>query len=410
MNKVKLGDVADIVTGPFGSMLHKDDYAETGTPVIMPQDIGDRTLSLASIAHVGSKDAERLARYATISGDIVYARRGDIEKHAFITEIEAGALCGTGCLRVRVDRQKADPLYISFALNGPFNRAWIRLHAVGSNMPNINTDILSSLPLELPSLEEQKSVAALLSAIDDKIALNKKMMVELEDTARLIYDYWFTQFDFPDENGRPYRSSGGKMVYNETLKCEIPEGWEAGTLSSLAAYGERSIDNPLLTTNTYVSTDNMLPNRGGVSESQYLPDAGSSSMFERHDILLSNIRPYFKKIWLADRVGGCCNDVLVLHPTNINDWAYLYWIMESDIFFAYDTAGAKGSKMPRGDKDHIMRYPFALPSAQLRASFAEQVSSLMTAEEKLQAESAQLTALRDWLLPMLMNGQVSISG
>lgn len=280
-----------------------------------------------------------------------------------------------------------------------------------STVPGVDRNALHAM--EIPYTEnrdEQELIANALSSIDDKIALNKKMMVELEDTARLIYDYWFTQFDFPDENGKPYRSSGGKMVYNETLKREIPEGWEAGTLSSLAAYGERSIDNPLLTTNTYVSTDNMLPNRGGVSESQYLPDAGSSSMFERHDILLSNIRPYFKKIWLADRVGGCCNDVLVLHPTNINDWAYLYWIMESDIFFAYDTAGAKGSKMPRGDKDHIMRYPFALPSAQLRASFAEQVSSLMTAEEKLQAESAQLTALRDWLLPMLMNGQVSISG
>ena len=122
------------------------------------------------------------------------------------------------------------------------------------------------LGLSLPSFAAQEIIARVLGAIDDKIALNKKMMTELEDTARLIYDYWFTQFDFPDENGRPYCSSGGKMVYNKTLKREIPEGWEAGTLSNLAAYGERSIGNSLLTTNTYVSTDNMLPNRGGVLE------------------------------------------------------------------------------------------------------------------------------------------------
>ena len=97
MASINLGEVADIITGPFGSMLHKSDYRETGTPVIMPQDIGNRTLSLESIARIGQQDAERLSRYATVENDIVYARRGDVEKHAFINADEAGALCGTGC-------------------------------------------------------------------------------------------------------------------------------------------------------------------------------------------------------------------------------------------------------------------------------------------------------------------------
>ena len=236
MASTNLGKIADIITGPFGSMLHKSDYRDTGTPVIMPQDIGDRTLSLESIARIGNEDVARLARYATIENDIVYARRGDVEKHAYITTEQAGALCGTGCLRVRVNEQLADPLFVSFYLNRPESKTWIRLHAVGSNMPNINTDILSELPLELPELDTQRQVGSLLRCIDNTIANNKKLMMELESTARLIYNYWFTQFDFPDENGRPYRSSGGKMVWSNELKRDIPNGWKVVNLYGIADY------------------------------------------------------------------------------------------------------------------------------------------------------------------------------
>lgn len=420
MNKVKLGDVADIVTGPFGSMLHKDDYAETGTPVIMPQDIGDRTLSLASIAHVGSKDAERLARYATISGDIVYARRGDIEKHAFITEIEAGALCGTGCLRVRVDRQKADPLYISFALNGPFNRAWIRLHAVGSNMPNINTDILSSLPLELPSLEEQKSVAALLSAIDDKIALNKKMMAELEDTARLIYDYWFTQFDFPDENGKPYRSSGGKMVYNETLKREIPEGWEAGLMSDLGSvvsgatpstgdssnYADEGIawitPNDLSDNDSFMHISHGKRDVSGVglaSCSAVMMPAGSTIMSSRAPIG-----------YLAVAETACCtNQGCKSLVADAGYPSYFNFFTVQRLMPLIRSQGA-GTTFAEVSKEDFASVRLARPPKGMAERFEKSVLPLCENSKRLQQEAAELSSLRDRLLPMLMNGQVSISG
>ena len=148
----------------------------------MPQDIGDRTLSLDEIAHIGPEDAARLARYATVENDIVYARRGDVEKHAFIDANTAGALCGTGCLRVRVDARKADPLFVSFYLNRPESRTWIRQHAVGSNMPNINTDILSDLPLDLPDKGLQRRTGLLLKTIDDKIENNRNFVSRYKRT------------------------------------------------------------------------------------------------------------------------------------------------------------------------------------------------------------------------------------
>lgn len=408
MSEVKLGDIADIITGPFGSALHKSDYRKTGTPVIMPQDIGDRTLSLDSIARIGDEDVRRLARYATIENDIVYARRGDVEKHAFITRNEAGALCGTGCLRVRVDNSKADPLFVSFFLNRPESRTWLRQHAVGSNMPNLNTDILSALPLDLPDIKTQQRVGNLLRLIDDKIENNKRLMAELEATARLVYDEWFVRFDFPDVNGKPYRSSGGTMVWNDELKREIPEGWNVGCLADFSRYSNEKVDATELNERNFVSADNMVKNYGGLVESDCVPGEGDVVAFDAGDTLFSNIRPYFKKACIAPFDGGCSADILVFRPVHASCAAFIYLTLTQEWFIQAIVAGAKGSKMPRGDKDLIMALPFAAPPKTLLANFQAAMNPLTNKHFAAEAETRKLSSLRDWLLPMLMNGQVKV--
>lgn len=172
MRQLLLGDIANIITGPFGSQLHMEDYVETGIPVIMPQNIGDRVVNEAGIARISEDDYKRLHRYATKVNDIVYARRGDVEKHAFIST-DNRALCGTGCLRVRIyDTNIVYPLFLSFYLNRPETRRWITVHAVGTNMLNLNTGILASVPLNLPDYELQVKIAETLQQIDDKIRHN----------------------------------------------------------------------------------------------------------------------------------------------------------------------------------------------------------------------------------------------
>lgn len=212
MIKTCLGSIADIITGPFGSALHQYEYVDEGVPVIMPQDIENRSVSYEKIAHITKQKAEELSRFTVIENDIVYARRGDIEKHAFITFSLNEAICGTGCLRVRIRDTSVNPLFLSYFLDKPETRKWIVTHAVGSNMPNLNTAILSNVPVELPSKETQDRIASVLKSIEGLIKNNNAICSDLEAMAKLIYDYWFVQFDFPDKNGKPYKSSGGKMV------------------------------------------------------------------------------------------------------------------------------------------------------------------------------------------------------
>lgn len=190
MNRVVLGDIAEIITGPFGSMLHKSDYVEEGFPLVMPQDIGDRIINFDSIAKISEIDAIRLEKYEAVENDIIYARRGDVEKHAFVVSEYGKIFCGTGCLRVRVNPEKANPLFISFYLSRPESREWISKHAVGSNMPNINTEILSDVPIELPDKAQQQKVVDFLSASERKILHNRKINRNF-DTYNSLTPNWY---------------------------------------------------------------------------------------------------------------------------------------------------------------------------------------------------------------------------
>lgn len=155
----------DVQTGPFGSQLHAADYVSRGIPSIMPQNIGDNRVVRDGIAQITVGDAERLKRYRLRPGDIVYSRRGDVERRALIRHAEDGWLCGTGCLRVRFGDGHVSPTYASYYLADRNVRDWIVRHAHGATMPNLNTGILSALPFVLPPLPEQRWIAQTVQAV-----------------------------------------------------------------------------------------------------------------------------------------------------------------------------------------------------------------------------------------------------
>ncbi|MGY0627078.1 MAG: restriction endonuclease subunit S, partial [Paraglaciecola chathamensis] len=223
-----------IHTGPFGSQLHASDYVAEGIPCIMPANMKNSRVDLSNIAYITESDAQRLKKYIVKENDIVYSRRGDVTQKALIRKSEEGYFCGTGCLLLRPGK-KFDARFLTYYLSISKIQNWIVSQAVGATMPNLNTGILSSIPFHGPKKPEQERVANVLSAIDQKIELNNRINAELEAMAKTLYDYWYVQFDFPDANGKPYKTSGGKMDYNSTLKREIPEGWDVKKLEKVTS-------------------------------------------------------------------------------------------------------------------------------------------------------------------------------
>ena len=232
----------DIQTGPFGSQLHASDYVAVGVPSIMPQNISHDRVDKKGIAHITPSDAKRLSRYLVKPGDIVYSRRGDIERRALITERESGWLCGTGCLRVRLGEGIVDPAYASYYLSHPASREWVVRHAVGATMPNLSSSILGALPFLLPPTTEQRAIASILAALDDKIEQNRRSARALGRLPRAIFRAWFLDFEpvkakaagaisFPTVPQAVFDALPARLVESEI--GPVPEGWEVKALSSV---------------------------------------------------------------------------------------------------------------------------------------------------------------------------------
>ena len=225
-----LGQIADIQTGPFGSQLHERDYVKEGTPIITVEHLnGDRINHAIDIRKVSDKDKLRLIRYTLEQGDIVYSRVGSVDRCALISASENGWMFSGRLLRVRTSNDTIDRPYLFYWLTQTKIKKYVCKIAVGATMPSLNTALLSSVPVLLPSLPEQKAIAAVLSSLDHKIDLLQSQNKALEKIAQTIFKHWFIDFEFPDQDGKPYKSSGGKMVDSEL--GPIPERWMAGVLN-----------------------------------------------------------------------------------------------------------------------------------------------------------------------------------
>ena len=305
-------------------------------------------------------------------------------------------------------KENIDERFLYYLSISPeFRKQAISLMEGTSGRKRVNENALKISDFLIPDFEEQRKIANILSAIDDKIQINNQINQELEAMAKTLYDYWFVQFDFPDQNGKPYKSLGGKMVYNPELKREIPEGWRVEKLGDVSQYVSEKVDSSELNIENHVGTDNMIADMGGIELTTSIPKSGTSTKFSVGDILISNIRPYFKKIWLSDKTGGCSADVLCIRTDRIIPKEFVYATLARDDFFNYDVAGSKGSKMPRGDKKHIMEYPIVFEFG-VAEQYSKIVEAIYKAVHENNNQNQELTKLRDWLLPMLMNGQVKV--
>ena len=173
-----------IQTGPFGSQLHAAEYAAEGVPVVMPQDMQERRISSARIAMIPEAKAKTLARHRLQRGDVVYSRRGDVERHALVSSREAGWLCGTGCLLLRPGAAWPSQAYLSEWLNLPETRAWLKQHAVGATMPNLNTGILAAVPIRVPNdaaLAAFEQRAGALRQSQTRLATESEVLAALRD-------------------------------------------------------------------------------------------------------------------------------------------------------------------------------------------------------------------------------------
>ena len=304
---------------------------------------------------------------------------------------------GKGACYINPNPVLVDSSYIYFQLQSPHFNSYLNCMSTGSTIKHISLKTMRNYEFTLPPLSEQRSIASILSALDDKIAVNRRICENLEAQAQALFKHWFIDF-------APFKN--GKFVESELGM--IPEGWRVGSLGEICNYSNKKIAVSQLTNTSYYSTENMLPNKAGAMKASSLPQVEMTTGCLPYDVLVSNIRPYFKKIIRVETTCGCSTDVLCFHPVDTKYMSYMYRVLYDDSFFAYVMAGSKGTKMPRGDKQQIMKYPIVIPTNFVLEKYSNLVEPMFELISSSNKEIIILSTLRDTLLPKLMSGQIKV--
>lgn len=377
--RIKLGDLAICIQpGPFGSQLHSSDYADEGTPIIMPKDMIDGKISHKDLIRVPDKHLQRLKRHQVFDGDLMVARKGDVRKCVYITKNENGWLTGSDCLKVSLDKEKCFPKYIYYQLRSPFIGRWLETISIGATMPSLNTGLLGGIEIFLPTIEEQKRIAGILSAYDGLIENNQKQIKLLEEAAQRLYKEWFVDLRFPGHE-------------NVKIVDGVPEGWRNVAVTDLLEikYGK---DHKGL-------ADGDIPAYGSggimrrVNRALY---AGESVLIPRKGSL-NNIMLVRGEFWTIDTMFFSV-------PRRKNITKYVYLFLSNVDMYAMNI----GAAVPSMTVKILDGINLLYPSDEILERFEKIVEPYFTMVNTLQTKNASLTVARDLLLPKLMNRGIEV--
>ena len=397
----KLGDISkNIQTGPFGSQLHQSDYSECGIPVVMPKDLVGGKISEESIARVDKTHVERLCRHKIEVGDILYSRRGDVGRCAHVTKKEEGWLCGTGCLRVTIDSEKADSRFVFFQLQHPDTVGWVEKHAVGATMLNLNTTILSSVPIRLPALEIQKRIADILSAYDDLIENNQKQIKLLEEAAQRLYKEWFVDLRFPGHE-------------NTKIVDGVPEGWQWCKVRDVADINSSAL--PKNYKEDFIDYVDLGSVRCGHIETRTRYNLNEAPGRAKRcakdgDIIWGMVRPNLKAYALVTNpkeTDVFSTGFAVLSAKKV-PYSYLYCAVTQEEFVGYLVNATNGAAYPAVKPVHFEVADILKPDDKVLEQFHSVADLIFRKIEMLDKQNHNLSEARDLLLPKLMNGEVEV--
>lgn len=377
--KVKLGDLAICIQpGPFGSQLHSSDYADEGTPIIMPKDMIDGKISQKDLIRVPDKHLQRLKRHQVFDGDLMVARKGDVRKCVYITKNENGWLTGSDCLKVSLDKEKCFPKYIYYQLRSPFMGRWLETISIGATMPSLNTGLLSGIEIFLPTIEEQKRIAGILSAYDSLIENNQEQIKLLEEAAQRLYKEWFVDLRFPGHE-------------NVKIVDGVPEGWENASVTDLLEirYGK---DHKGL-------ADGCIPvyGSGGIMRKvDKILYSGESVLIPRKGSL-NNILLVSGDFWTIDTMFYS-----VPKRPNVAKYVYLY-LTGIDMY-----AMNIGAAVPSMTVKILDGMRLLCPSDSILELFETTAKPYYEMIELLKKKQSMLGETRDRLLPKLMSGEIEV--
>lgn len=358
-------------------------WTANGKIVIRNKNIKHGKIDFSSPSYTDDEHfAQRIKRAKPQPGDIIITREAPIGDVGMIPENTECCL-GQRMVLLRANQSVCDNFYLLYSLQSLYVQHQISWsEGTGTTVSNLRIPHLEQIQIPYLPLEQQAKISSVLRALEEKIENNRRLN---DNLANLLQTAYQKQFG------------------------DVSKAATQGILSDICSYSREKVAVAELNVSTYFSTENMLPGKAGATEATSLPTTPMTTACHKGDTLISNIRPYFKKIVYCADECGCSTDVLCFTPSLSRYAAYLFSTLYADKFFAFMVAGSKGTKMPRGDKQQIMTYPVALPSDEELEEFNALALPILTHIHSNRGENERLAAVRDALLPKLMSGEIDVS-
>lgn len=391
------------------------EWLRDGITVIRNFNLVDGQLDLSDKYCVDEKTYEkRIKRAVPSEGDIIFSREAPIGNCAIIPPNTKCCL-GQRLVLLRVDLDVCSPEYLLAALQSQYVKQQIdQVSKSGSIVSNFNIGDLKELVI--PIVPQQESVSNISATINSKIRTNKEIIIELESLAKSVYDYWFMQFDFPDENGKPYRTSSGEMVWNEQLKREIPKGWNVTRLRDICDFRNGiNYDKGVEGNQEYriinvrnISSSSLLLNETELDKITLPSVQADKYLLSSDDIVIarSGTPGATRLMWKINDPTIFCGFIICSTPHEALHKIYLTYCLKS----LEGTSATKtgGSILQNVSQDTLKSLFVLIPDGEVLRQFNAVISPILEKIHSNIEENNELTKLRDWLLPMLMNGQARV--
>ena len=387
MNIKRLGEFAEIQTGPFGSQLHKEDYVLNGTPIVTVEHLGNRLFTEQNLPRVSDDDKQRLSKYILSEGDIVFSRVGSVDRCSYVDESHDGWMFSGRCLRVRPDKTVL-PLYLYYYFCLEETKQFVRNIAVGATMPSINTKLMSEVPVSIPEIESQQRIADILSSIDNKIELNETINENLLQQAQAIFTREFLMFD------------------------EVPDSWQEGSLLDIADY----LNGLAMQKYRPADDEQGIPvlkikelRQGSCDSNSELcsPSIKPEYIVHDGDVIFSWSGSLLVDFWC----GGTCGlnqHLFKVTSSKYDKWFYYAWTNHHLDKFAAIAAGM-ATTMGHIKREELAKAEVLIPSKSDYDRIGGLLAPLYDLVIANRIENRKLATLRDELLPQLMSGQIDVS-
>ena len=382
MRNVKLRDISELKTGPFGTQLSASEYVSEGIPVINVKNIGYGSIIETGLDCVGANTLKRLSEHILKVGDIVFGRKGSVDRHCLIRKDQEGWMQGSDCIRVRILDDSVYPEFVSYYLLTNAVKMKINNSAVGSTMASLNTDILGDIDIHLPDYIEQKRIALILGTIDKKISKNNMINDYLCSQIQLLFSYLFNLSSIP----KSWTKGVLTDIANITMG-QSPPGDSYNILGNGYPFYQGSTDFGAIFPTIRVYTNK--PSR-------------FASVF---DTLLS-VRAPVGSLNIA--YENCCigRGLASVHG-KYNNNTFVRYLLKNNRWY-FDNINNSGTTFGSITKNYLFDMPIVIPSSKLVATFEQKANLMEQQIYKNEQQTRELQNLHNWLLPMLMNGQATI--